>query len=264
MQNYGGVTEPQSNRDHDDARRAAQVLGLIDLTSLGDDDDGETVDRLCDQASTPHGPVAAVCVWARFVDRAVARLAGTGIPVAAVANFPQGGTDPSIAVDDARRIVDAGGVEVDVVYPWSALLDGDRTAGPRVVTAVREAIGAEAVLKVIVETGELRSPQAIAEAAGHAVGAGADFLKTSTGKTPVGATHEAVGVLLDVIEQGSGMDGDGRTVGVKVSGGVRRLDDATAYLDLIEVRLGPAAVSSATVRIGASSLLGEVLTHLSP
>ncbi|MEM7274467.1 MAG: deoxyribose-phosphate aldolase [Actinomycetota bacterium] len=238
---------------------AARTLPLIDLTSLGDDDDEAIVDRLLDQAITAHGPVAAVCVWPRFVARAVERLAGTEVGIAAVANFPEGDADPARAVDDAVAIVEAGGTEVDLVYPWRALASGNTEVGPSLLVAVRDAIGAEVHLKVILETGELGDEDLIRRAALDAVAAGADFCKTSTGKTATSATPEAAAILADVLAD---RVLDGRPVGLKVSGGIRTVEDAARYLELTERRWGPGRIDAGTFRFGASGLLGDVLAAL--
>ncbi len=242
---------------------ARRILPLIDLTSLGDEDDEATIDQLCGQATTPHGPVAAVCVWPRFVAQAAGLLAGTSIEIAAVANFPEGDPDFTRAVDDARQIVEAGGTEVDVVYPWRALAAGDTEVGRLLVAAVRRTIGDDIGLKVILETGELVEPELIGRAAIDALNAGADFLKTSTGKTARSATPEAAAILLDVLAgRAEQTDQPGRSAGLKVSGGVRTVEQAAGYLQLADDRLGDRWVTAETFRFGASGLLGDVLEAL--
>ena len=250
--------QPRTDRaDRSDRRAAAErVLPLIDLTSLGDADTTEDIEALCAAAPTAFGPVAAVCVWPRFVAQAAERLAGTSIDVAAVANFPAGDPDPGPAVADAEAIVAAGGTEVDVVYPWRSLAGGDRDVGPALVAATRASIGPDVALKVILETGELVDPELIRIAANHSIEAGADFLKTSTGKTAHSATPEAATVLLEVLADA------GRPVGLKISGGVRTTEQAAAYLALADRFMGPGWAEKATFRFGASSLLDDVLAAL--
>jgi len=235
---------------------ASRTLNLIDLTSLGSDDSTEDVVQLCSAATTEHGNVAAVCVWPRFVGTAVAALEGTGIPVAGVANFPEGDTDIARAVADAREIVDAGGTEVDVVFPWKALRDGKAGVGEELVAATRAAIGPDVSLKVILETGELHDSELIGAAATEAIAGGADFLKTSTGKTERSATPEAVAQLLQIVRAHP------ESIGVKISGGVRSVDDAGVYIALADEALGREQVTNQRVRIGASSLLRDVLSAL--
>ncbi len=236
----------------DDIRR---VLSLIDLTSLGEADDEATVDALCDAAETAYGSVAAVCVWPRFVGQAVAHLSGSEIAVAAVANFPDGNDNALATANEAEHIVAAGATEVDVVFPWWSLLAGDDKVGSALVSATRQAVGNETVLKVILETGELGEPELIRRAGALALAGGADFLKTSTGKTARSATPEAVRVLLELV-------GEQRSGGVKASGGVRTTRQAVDYLLLADSVMGPRWASPATLRIGASSLLADIVATL--
>ncbi len=244
----------------DRAAIARRVLPLVDLTSLGDNDRPADIDRLCGQAVTPHGSVASVCVWPRFVAKAAALLEGTDVAVCAVANFPAGADDAALAIADARAIVDAGGVEVDVVVPWGALAAGATGSVERLVSAVRAVLDPPIVLKAILETGELESPELIAAAAREALAGGADFLKTSTGKTSVSATPEAASVLISVLsERRVGTPG----AGLKISGGVSTVDQAAPYLALVDGAFGEDWVGPGTVRFGASRLLGDLISALS-
>ena len=235
---------------------AKRVLSLIDLTLLGDDDTAHDVEDLCDAAITTHGNVAAVCVWPQFVEVAVARLEGTSVPVAAVSNFPDGSTDTERAVAESLSISQSGGVEVDVVFPWRALAAGNHGVGAALVKQVRATLPASTLLKVILETGELDDPVLIRQAALEAVAGGADFLKTSTGKTARSAIPEAARQLFEVAAAAP------RPVGVKISGGVRTVEDAALYLEIADEILGADHVDASTMRIGASSLLGDVLDTL--
>lgn len=241
------------------AQVARRVMGLLDLTSLGDGDDAETVRRLCHAATNTHGSVPAVCVWPQFVGVARDELAGGSVKIAAVSNFPSGAGDVDAVVAESAQIVADGADEVDVVFPWRDHLASEPALGRELVRAVREAVGPEVVLKVILETGELDDVDLIVSAAHAAVDGGADFLKTSTGKTPTGATPAAVGALLRVI--GECRD-RGSSVGLKVSGGVRDLDTAADYLDLVDAAMGASWATAATMRFGASSLLDDVLLVL--
>jgi deoxyribose-phosphate aldolase len=184
-------------------------------------------------------------------------LRNTGIPVCAVANFPQGAAPTSDAVAEAAAAVAAGAAEVDVVFPYRALLAGDTQAGLSLVRGCREACAERALLKVILETGQLASAEHIRLAAEIAIDGGAHFLKTSTGKTQPAATPEAAAVLLDVIAAARGR---GRSIGFKASGGIRTIADATVYLTLYDERFGSGGASSGNFRIGASALFKELLT----
>lgn len=228
-----------------DAKDTARLaLACLDLTSLNDADTEADIERLCERALGPHGHTAAVCVWPRFAAFARARLPAA-VRVAAVANFPDGSSDTERAVRDTRAIVDAGAQEVDVVLPYR-----DLGAAPALLAAVRRA--AEGLtLKVILETGELAEPAAVRRACGLALDAGADFLKTSTGKAKVSATPASARLLLEAIR-----DGGHRHVGFKPAGGIRTVADAAVYIALTREHLGE--VTPARFRIGASGLLNDI------
>ena len=232
---------------------ARLALRCLDLTSLNDGDDEAAVSRLCARAQGRFGNVAAVCVWPRFAAFARRQLPAS-IGVAAVANFPDGGSDIEAALRDVRQIVDAGAQEVDVVLPWRALRDGDLAAADALLRAVREA-SAGLRLKVILETGELQDAALIARAAQLALDAGADMLKTSTGKTPHGATPAAAEGMLHAIAAHPAARGH---AGLKVSGGIRRVADALPYIALCRQHLGEAALQPQRLRIGASALLDDI------
>ena len=238
---------------------ARRLLSLIDLTSLNDSDDEQSTAKLLKLASTAAGKVAAVCIWSRLIPVAQPVLKEAGIALAVVANFPAGAPDAQSAAAETAAAVAAGANEVDVVFPYRALLSGDEKAGATLVRACREACGKRALLKVILETGQLLSEKDIRRAAEIATDAGAHFLKTSTGKTRPGATVEAVSVLLDVIAL---YEKRGPKVGLKVSGGVRTLEQARAYLDLYEDRFSVGSANATNFRIGASSLVNDVLSVL--
>lgn len=223
----------------------ARIIGLVDLTSLNEDDTDEVVNALCDRAVTVKGPVAAVCVMPAFVSLAAERLEGTGVRIATVANFPGGDPDPDHAAREVAAAVDEGADEVDVVAPWQVALDGDWGA----VSALVAACAAECEhLKVILETGMHPDPAKTRIMAELALGSGAAFLKTSTGKRDVGATLEATRILLGVA---------GARAGVKAAGGIRTTSDAEAYVALADELQGEA--TAATFRLGASSLLDDLL-----
>ncbi|MBN8938405.1 MAG: deoxyribose-phosphate aldolase [Rhizobiales bacterium] len=233
---------------------AARAVALLDLTDLSNGLDEAGVETLCARAVTPLGPVAAVCTWAGFVPQARRLLKDTPVKVATVVNFPAGGTDVTQVADETRYALLDGADEIDLVLPWRALINGDRET----VGAVRRAVPPARLLKVILETGELKSPQLIREAARIAIGTGADFIKTSTGKTPISATPEAVAIMLEEIAAAS------RPVGLKASGGIRTAKDAAAYLALADTVMGPAWASPRTFRFGASGLIDALLAEQAP
>ncbi len=194
----------------------------------------------------------AVCVWPAFVAQAAELLRGSGVRVATVVNFPDGGTEVDAVLDETTRALADGADEIDLVLPYRALLAGDLAAARSMVDAVRAAVPPPSTLKVILETGSYSSERDIRVAADLAIVAGADFVKTSTGKTDRSATPDAVRVLLEAIRDA------GRAVGVKPSGGIRTLADAEAYLALADDIMGSQWVTAATFRFGASGLLDAV------
>ena len=242
---------------------AARVLGLIDLTNLSDDCTEDDVVELCARAHGVHGSVAAVCVWPRFVSRAVKELAGTGVKVATVVNFPRGNDGVDDVLGMVERCVGEGADEIDLVIPYEKLRDqvdgdGDR-AVVHLVAKVKESLPAGRLLKVILETGELRDQVLVERAARLAVASGADFIKTSTGKTPVSATPEAVETMLTVLRESPRID---RRVGIKPSGGIRSVAEAAGYLAIADRIMGPDWVTPETFRFGASGLLDAVESEL--
>jgi deoxyribose-phosphate aldolase len=246
---------------HDKSKTAAQrVLPLIDLTDLDENADEAAIEKLCAKAKTPFGPVAAICVFPRFVPLCKERLAGSTVRIAAVANFPAGAPDVDAAAAETAAAIAAGADEIDLVFPYRAFLAGDRETGKRMVRAARQACrgraGGAALLKVILETGQLGDAAAIRLAAGDAIDAGADFVKTSTGRTEPGATLQAAQAMLEAIAAARR-----RRIwaGFKASGGIRTLAEATPYLGLADRLLGAEFVGPATFRFGASRLLDDVL-----
>ncbi|HWT23758.1 MAG TPA: deoxyribose-phosphate aldolase [Solirubrobacteraceae bacterium] len=240
----------------DPAVLARRVLPLIDLTSLTGEEDEAQIVALCGQARTPAGDVAAVCVDGRWAAVAARELDGSPVALAVVANFPEGDRDPERARREARQAVADGADEVDVVLPYGAWIAGDEAGALAVVEAARAAAPPPARLKVILETGRLRRPDVIRAAALAAIDAGADFVKTSTGKLQPGATTDAARAMLEAIAERDG------AAGFKASGGVRTTAQAGEYLALADELLGPAWAAPGTFRFGASGLLDDVLAAL--
>lgn len=235
---------------------ARKALSLLDLTSLNDDDTDETVEALAQLAANRYGAPAALCVHAPFVATARATLDQLGLPrvkVVTVVNFPSGGRDIRAAVAETAAATAAGANEIDMVLPWRALKEGDRVLCIEMVAAVRQAMRDMAPLKVIIESGMLNDPALIADACEIAIEAGADFIKTSTGKVAVNATIPAASVILNRIRV------SGRDVGFKAAGGVRSLRDAKEYLDLAAEVMGEDWITPGHFRFGASGLLNDII-----
>ena len=259
-----------SNPTSIDLRNTALVaLACLDLTSLNEDDTPARIDALCDRALDPVPGLdvrpAAVCVMARFAAQAAGRVAGSGVAVAVVANFPGGDAGVGAVIDEVEAALADGADEIDVVFPYRAFLAGRADAAGHLIAMVSHACKERehpALLKVILETGAIAARAAITAAALCAVDAGADFLKTSTGKLTPGATPQAAEALLEVIADVRHREG--RSLGLKVSGGVRTVADAALYLGLAEEHLAPEPVGPANLRIGASGLLDGIVAILAP
>ena len=239
-----------------DSKRARFAVSLVDLTDLSDDCDITAIDELCGRAAT-YG-TAAVCVWPDFVAQAARALAGSPVAVATVVNFPSG-TERAHAVGIiTRQAVADGADEIDVVLPYTDFAAGRTARSADVLDGVRSATDGSALMKVILETGELSDVDAVERASRFAIEHGADFIKTSTGKTPVSATPEAAETMLRVIA------GTARPVGLKPSGGIRSAADAERYLTLSDEIMGAGWLSPATFRFGASGLLSALLVAVEP
>ncbi|SNS29841.1 MULTISPECIES: deoxyribose-phosphate aldolase [unclassified Azospirillum] len=239
----------------DSAAIARRCLPLLDLTSLNDTDDAASTVVLCAKAVNPVGNVAAVCLWPSFVSQAKQILAGTGVKVATVVNFPGGSFGAEkVAAQIAGALAD-GADEIDVVMNYADVMMGDGRRAAEHLAACRVACG-ETTMKVILESGSLAKPVFIERAAAIAVAAGADFLKTSTGKVPAGATPSAARIMLEAAK------GADRRVGFKASGGIRDLETAAEYLALADQICGPGWVGPDTFRFGASGLLDAILGAL--
>jgi deoxyribose-phosphate aldolase len=252
-----------------DAKLAALDLAIqmVDLTTLEGADTPGKIRAMCakarhpDIAEPPAPPVAAVCVYPDLVAVAKQAVAGSSVAVAAVATaFPSGRASLPVKLADVQDAVSAGADEIDMVIDRGAFLSGHYGQVYAEIRAVREACG-PAHLKVILETGELVTLDNVARASWLAMMAGADFIKTSTGKVTPASTPPVALVMLAAVrdfEQTSG-----RRVGVKVAGGIRTAKDAIRYLVLVNEVAGPAWLTPALFRIGASTLLNDLLMQRS-
>jgi deoxyribose-phosphate aldolase len=247
----GDADVPESAQTVEIATRA---LAALDLTTLGEDDTPAKVAALCASVIGAGGLPAAVCVYPEHIQTARRALDARGagaVRVATVVNFPDGGADAGRVGRETRRAVAAGADEVDMVLPWRSLAAGDEQAVGQCLAAAREASRGR-VLKVILESGALGEAALVRRASELALDAGADFIKTSTGKAGTGATAAAATLMLEAIR-----DRGGRA-GFKASGGVRSLDDGALYLGLADRLLGAGWATPRHFRIGASGLLGEI------
>lgn len=234
---------------------AKRGLESLDLTSLNDTDTEQTIIDLCAKSHGGFGHTAAVCVWPRFVALAKKELAGTPVRIATVVNFPHGSTDVEATVAETTQAIKDGADEIDVVLPYKAFMSGDKAAAKALLTATRAACG-DKTMKVIIESGVLAHADLIAEASKLSIECGADFIKTSTGKTSVSATPEAANVMLEVIRD------SGKPVGFKASGGVKTTAQAGEYMALADKIMGPEWISLMTFRFGASGLRDALIASL--
>ena len=240
------------------------AISMIDLTTLEGQDTPGKVRAICAKAkrpdpADPSAPqVAAVCVYPDLAHLAAAEVKGTGIHVASVATaFPSGRTSVEVKLADARYAIEADADEVDMVIDRGAFLAGDYQLVYDEIAAVREVCQNHAHLKVILETGELVTLDNVRRASWLAMLAGADFIKTSTGKVTPAATLPVTLVMLEAVRDFR--DTRGRQVGVKPAGGIRTAKDAIRYLVLVNETAGEDWLDPDWFRFGASSLLNDLL-----
>ncbi|KAA8616300.1 deoxyribose-phosphate aldolase [Salipiger aestuarii] len=258
-------------KDHQ-AAWLARAISCIDLTTLAGDDTPGRVARLCAKARQPVRAdllaalgldgltVGAVCVYHDMIAPAVSALAGTNIPVAAVSTgFPAGLSPFGLRVAEIGESVSAGAREIDIVISRRKVLTGDWQGLYDEVKTFREACG-DAHIKAILATGELGTLQNVARASMVCMMAGADFIKTSTGKESVNATLPVSLVMMRAIRDYHGETGC--RVGYKPAGGISRAKDALVYLSLVKDELGDRWLRPDLFRFGASSLLGDIERQL--
>jgi deoxyribose-phosphate aldolase len=242
------------------------AVRMMDLTTLEGQDTPGKVAALCSKAVRPDPAdltvpsVAAVCVYPNLVPTAVERLRGSGVRVASVATaFPSGQTTIDVKVAEVREVVEMGADEVDMVIDRGAFLSGRYAKVYDDIVRVKEACG-DAHLKVIIETGELGTYDNVRRASLLAMAAGADFIKTSTGKLPSAATLPVTLVMLEAIRDV--YEETGRKVGMKPAGGIRQAKQAVQYLVQLHETLGVEWLTPDLYRLGASTLLNDVLMQM--
>lgn len=242
-----------------DEQLAQKALGLLELTSLNADDTSERIIALCERALTPVGNVAAVCVLPRFAGlarRTLDSLHAREVRVVAAVNFPNGGASIAMVESETHAAMLTGADEIDLVYPFHAHLAGDKRIGGEMIAACKAECARRGLLTVTLETGVLRDSQIIHDACRTAIREGAAFVKTSTGKQIVSATPQAARILIEAIAE------LGSQVGLKASGNVRTLSEARIYLDMAQARFGSFWLEPGRLRLGASSLLDDLLVEL--
>jgi deoxyribose-phosphate aldolase len=242
------------------------AIRMMDLTTLEGKDTPGKIRAMCAKAMRPQPgdstipSVAAVCVYPALVFEAKEALHGSSVKVASVATgFPSGQTFRDIKIAETRAAAEAGADEIDMVIDRGAFLSGDYYAAFEEIVAVKEAAG-DAHLKVILETGELETYDNVRRASVLAMAAGADFIKTSTGKVTPAATLPVTLVMLEAIRDFERQTG--RAVGMKPAGGIRTAKEAIQYLVVLYETLGPRWMTPDRFRFGASSLLNDVLMQI--
>ncbi len=230
------------------------IISLLDLTSLHENDTEQSIHALCAHAKQAMGQIAAVCVLPKFIRCAKQFLEDSSIAVATVCNFPRGDAPLELVQQQIHQAVLEGADEIDVVLPYQRYLSGDKNYIFTFLNDCRHS-AKDRILKIILETGELITAHNILDAAFIAIECGADFIKTSTGKTATGATPLAVEAILQAIATHPSQE----KVGIKISGGIRTREQALHYLQQIEKTMGADWIKPSHVRIGASALLNELI-----
>lgn len=243
-----------------------QILHSIDNTTLEGSDTDERVIELCNKSKrfcNPEKnilPVAAVCVYPTFVSLVKEQLKGTGINTASVAGaFPSGQSPLHIKLAEIDYAIEQGADEIDMVISRGAFLQGDYDQVFDEIAAIRE-LCCDVHLKVILETGELHTPDNIYRASKMAIDAGADFIKTSTGKISVGATYQAAYVMLTAIAEN--LRDTQKMVGFKAAGGVSTVEHALAYAQLFKKLVGEKYFSNQWFRVGTSRLTEKIYNEI--
>jgi len=255
------------NEGTPDKRMLMGILNSIDLTSLNPTDNKSNILQLTGKVNSFSGRfsnipnVAAICVYPNFVSFVKEKLTAKNVRIASVAGgFPSSQTFRMLKVSECKMAVGTGADEIDIVMPVGAFFGKDFKQVAEEISEVKEAIG-DKPLKVIIESGLLANYESIFKASMIAMDAGADFIKTSTGKTPVSATPEAAYIMCRAI--GHFYDETGIKVGFKAAGGITTTADAITYLNIVKNVLGEAWLSNSLFRIGASRLANNILADIS-
>ena len=242
------------------------IIGLIDLTTLNGNDTRERVNALCRKGIEVENPsnqipkVAAICVYPNFAKQVSEALLNSGIKTAVVATgFPSGQTFREVKLLEVQKAVASGAEEIDMVISRGLFLEKRYEEVFNEIKAVKEACG-EAHLKVILETGELENLTQVYTASKIAIDAGADFIKTSTGKIKPAAEETSFLVMTDVIK--NHFNETGRKVGIKPAGGISDTNTALKFYAIVRENLGVEWLNNQLFRIGASSLLDKILKEV--
>ena len=245
-----------------------ECIKFIDLTTLEGSDTFDKVGKLCDKGMNPSGKndikCAAICIYPRFINFTKDRLSGSGVKTATVAtSFPSGQVLLELKISEVKYCIEQGAEEIDMVISRGEFLSGNFELVSEEIRKIKELCveGGNVHLKVILETGELKTFENIYNASVLAIESGADFIKTSTGKISPAATPEAAYLMLTAIKEH--YDESGVKIGFKPAGGIRTSDEALQYVSLVKNIVGDEWLKPELFRIGASSLLDNLLKDLS-
>ena len=259
------ILEKVSENNTNDVKRF--LFSTIEITSLTVTDNEDSILALTEKINdfTEENPTfphpAAICVYPRFAKIVSESLEADGVEITCVAGgFPSSQTFPEVKTIETSLALKDGATEIDIVLPVGFFLAGDYEQVCDEIEEAKAIVGEESNLKVILETGALKTAENIKKAAILSMYSGADFIKTSTGKIEVSATPMAVYVMCQAIKEY--FDTTGRKVGIKIAGGVRTTEQAVAYYTIVKEVLGKEWLYTEFFRIGASSLANDILTDL--
>lgn len=231
---------------------AQKLISCLDLTSLNKNDNETSITKLCQKAQTAYGKVAAVCVYTKFIPQVQTLLEGSGIKIATVVNFPEGGTDLKTLTEEIKKAVAFNADEIDAVLPYPEFINGNTEICRRFMdTVCKESNGR--TIKIILESGAFPHISMLKDACRLCLEYNINFLKTSTGKTEISATVDAANAILEVIRETP------RNVGFKASGGIKTFEQARRYFVLSQSILDENWPTPQHFRIGASSLFDDLI-----
>lgn len=235
-----------------DFEMAQKLISCLDLTSLNKNDNETSITKLCQKAQTAYGKVAAVCVYTKFIPQVQTLLEGSGIKIATVVNFPEGGTDLKTLTEEIKKAVAFNADEIDAVLPYPEFINGNTEICRRFMdTVCKESNGR--TIKIILESGAFPHISMLKDACRLCLEYNINFLKTSTGKTEISATVDAANAILEVIRETP------RNVGFKASGGIKTFEQARRYFVLSQSILDENWPTPQHFRIGASSLFDDLI-----
>lgn len=228
----------------------------LDATELAPNTEPTDITELISLVTKAKAPIPSVCIAPPFVPLAVKGLCNTATRVGTVINFPKGQDSVATCIEAIERVYQQGAREIDYVFPYSLFLAGKKQLAQDMTAKVRAACQKDVVFKAILETGELGNRRLITEAAICVARAGADFVKSSTGTIPIGATPLAVDSILDAFDQ---LREESLFPGLKISGGIGSIEDCIAYIHLIRKRRPREWFTPQSFRVGSSKLLQDLM-----